>query len=66
MINQIGETAGMVWTYLDMTGETTITNLKKELNLKGDQTALSLGWLAREEKISFKKKGAGIKVKALK
>jgi Mn-dependent DtxR family transcriptional regulator len=62
MIENIGEVAGEIWNYLDTNGETTLANLKKELDVKPDLANLSLGWLAREGKINFEKKGATTKI----
>jgi len=58
MNETIGQTAGKVWEYLSEQGESTITNLKKELSLKADEASMALGWLAREDKLDFVKKGA--------
>lgn len=57
MNETIGKTAGKVWEYLADNGETTIANLKKELSLKADEASMALGWLAREDKLDFVKKG---------
>ncbi|MFH0702612.1 MAG: winged helix-turn-helix domain-containing protein [bacterium] len=62
MFGSIGEIAGKIWNYLNTNGETTLVNLKKDLNLKTEQATLSLGWLAREGKIDFEKKGSAIKI----
>jgi hypothetical protein len=62
MVENIGEIAGKIWTYLDVNGETTLTNLKKNMDLKSEQAGLSLGWLAREGKINFNKKGTSVKI----
>jgi hypothetical protein len=47
----IGNTAGRIWRYLDKKGESTLTDIKKDLLLKGSEARLALGWLARENKI---------------
>lgn len=65
MMDVIGEIAGRIWNHLDQNGETTLTTLKKELDLKGDQATLSLGWLAREGKVGFEKKGTSVKVQII-
>lgn len=62
MIEDIGVIAGRIWTYLDLNGEVSLTNLKKDLDLKSDQVALSLGWLARENQLVMEKKGSSVKV----
>ena len=40
-----------------------MTALKKDLELKGDEATMALGWLARENKVEFTKKGASLKVR---
>lgn len=62
MNETIGTTAGQVWEYLSNNDEVTMTALKKDLSLKGDEATLALGWLAREDKINFNKKGSTVKV----
>ncbi len=59
----IGQAAGQVYNYLTEKNETTVTALKKDLNLKADEATFALGWLAREDKLSFEKKGNCLKVK---
>jgi hypothetical protein len=58
----IGTTAGQVWEYLSNNDEVTMTALKKDLSLKTDEATMALGWLAREDKINFNKKGSTMKV----
>ena len=62
MVNVIGEMAGKVWNELNKNGNTTLAKLKT--NLKADAFILnaSIGWLAREEKIVFTKKGSSITI----
>ena len=62
MFGTIGEVAGRIWNYLDKNGEATLTNLKKDLGLKSEEAAYSIGWLAREEKIIIAKKGSSTKI----
>jgi hypothetical protein len=49
----IGNTAGRIWRYLDKNGESTLADIKKDLQLKGSEIRMALGWLARENKIFF-------------
>lgn len=63
MMEMIGETAGQIWNYLNVNGETSISKMKKELDLKGNFAELGLGWLAREGKVEMSKKGAATNVK---
>lgn len=60
---QIGFSAGQIYNYLSSNnGTSTIAKMKKELDLKGNFAELGLGWLAREDKVSFTKKGASVSV----
>lgn len=63
MKETIGNTAGQVWEYLSNNDEATLASLKKDLSLKSDEATLALGWLAREDKVEFTKKGASVKVR---
>mgnify|MGYP002860854004 CR=1 FL=1 len=60
---QIGFSAGMIYDYLNNNGESTISKMKKELDLKGNFADLGLGWLAREDKVEISKKGTSVSVK---
>jgi predicted transcriptional regulator len=62
MLTEIGSAAGSVYCYLAKNGEVTLANLKKNLDLKPDMITYSLGWLAREGKISITKKGNSTKI----
>ncbi len=60
---QIGQSAGQIYNYLNSNGESTISKMKKELDLKGNFADLGLGWLAREDKVEISKKGASVSVR---
>lgn len=49
---QIGENAGLIWNALQG-GALTSKALKKATKLKADDFNQALGWLARENKLSF-------------
>ncbi len=51
--NQVGETAGKVWTVLNSEGPLTVAQLKKKVNGTGELLNLAIGWLAREDKIDI-------------
>ena len=54
----IGETAGKIYRALESSGEVTAAQLQKKIDFK--DTAIfhqSLGWLAREGKVGFIRKG---------
>ena len=63
MMETIGQTAGQIWNYLNENGETTITKMKRDLDLKANFAELGLGWLAREGKVEMSKKGAATNVR---
>ncbi len=55
----IGEFAGKVWNSLNDNGNkpVTLTALAKNTELKKEEAALGIGWLAKEGQISFDEKG---------
>lgn len=61
--DQIGMSAGQIYEFLNNNGETTVTKMKKELDLKGNFADLGLGWLAREGKVEISKKGSSVNVR---
>lgn len=61
---EIGLSAGQIYTYLaENEGQSTITKMKKELDLKSNFAELGLGWLAREEKVELVKSGNSLKIR---
>ena len=59
---QIGENAGRIWQTLSDQGEMSLSQVKKKTTLKDLDASMALGWLAREDKIIFAKKGKSINV----
>ena len=53
MMEEIGETSGVIWKTLSEKGEMPITRLRKASDLGSTQFLLGLGWLAREGKVKF-------------
>ena len=51
-IEKIGENAGLIWNALQG-GALTTKALKKATKLKEADLNLALGWLAREDKLTF-------------
>ena len=51
-VDQIGETAGLIWHTLAENGPTPITRLIKNVEAPRDLVMQGIGWLAREEKIA--------------
>lgn len=62
MQETIVESAGQIWEYLNEKGEVTTTKMKKDLGIDENFAAMGLGWLAREDKVSFAKKGPHTKI----
>ncbi len=62
MQETIIETAGKIWEYLNENGEVTTKKMNKDLSLNENMAGLGLGWLCREDKINFNKKGSYTKV----
>jgi len=58
MRNHIGEIAGKIWEMLGHKKEVNVSALSKMIKEKSDITYQGLGWLARENKLVFHKKGA--------
>jgi hypothetical protein len=50
-VDQIGETAGLVWHQLDQNGPMTVARLVKAIEAPRDVVLQATGWLAREDKV---------------
>ncbi len=57
MIDQIGTAAGEIWRYLNENGKATINSLSRELSESERMIQMGIGWLAREDKLTFSKEG---------
>ncbi len=57
MIDEIGNTAGKIWSYLSKNGEATINKLSQEVGEPERAILMGIGWLAREDKLAFISKG---------
>jgi hypothetical protein len=55
MKEKIGTDAGLIWKVLDEQGAKSIKELKKLTKLKEKDIYAAMGWLAREEKLTFSK-----------
>ena len=53
---RIGLNAGKVWRILNEKGELSMFELCRELGLTFEEVAVAIGWLAIENKISFREK----------
>lgn len=59
---QVGETAGRVWQHLAKGGPSLLKDLPKAVGTAGEIVVMAVGWLAREDKVLFQKKGKEIQV----
>ena len=62
MQESIVEAAGKIWNYLNENGEVTTKKLQRDLDLNDNFINMGLGWLSREDKINYSKKGYYTKV----
>ena len=56
-VDRIGETAGLVWHYLNEHGATSLTAIAERVKVPRDLAMLAVGWLAREEKVEVSESG---------
>ncbi len=63
MQQQIIESAGKIYNYLNDKGEVTINKLRKDMDLDDNFTFMGLGWLSREDKISYTQKPKSVTVR---
>jgi len=56
MKTKIGEMAGRVWKTLGEKEEVAVSKLPQILKERGEIVYQALGWLAKEDKIEFRKK----------
>ena len=53
MLNIVGTTAGIIWTYLDKHGPTTVAKLIRETQVDEKIIQRGIGWLAQEDKVAI-------------
>jgi hypothetical protein len=58
----IGEAAGQVWQLLDSQGPQSVPSIKKAISAPDDVILAAIGWLAREDKLSFSKSGRSLTI----
>ena len=54
VVDQIGQTAGLVWLDLQENGPRSFSKLVKAVNAPRDTVMQAIGWLAREGKVQIK------------
>ena len=60
---QIIESAGQIYNYLNTKGEVSISKMKKDLSLGENFAEMGLGWLSREDKLEYTQKAKSVTVK---
>ena len=58
-IEQIGETAGLVWSTLEEEGMMSLAKLSKAVDQPRDVVMQAVGWLAREDKVEIEESSRG-------
>ena len=56
-VQQIGDTAGLVWKTLAEQGPLSLSKLVKSVAVPRDSVLQAVGWLAREDKLDFIENG---------
>ncbi len=62
MTYEIGESAGRIWQFLNEHPASTWEQINKDLKLDTSLFFMSVGWLAREDKIILEGQGTKVKV----
>lgn len=57
MGDAIGMAAGVIWEYLETNGSASATKISKDTELDTKVLQRAIGWLAKEDKLSFETKG---------
>ncbi len=53
VLEQIGDTAGVIWHYLNENGACSMTQVAKDIDAPRDVIMQAVGWLAREGKLAI-------------
>jgi len=64
-LEQIGDTAGLVWHHLNENGPRTLAQLAKDIDAPRDVIMQAIGWLAREDKVTIEEEARGKKTVSL-
>ena len=52
-VEKVGETAGMVWKYLNENGKTNLSAVERGVKAPKPVVHMAVGWLAREGKLAL-------------
>jgi hypothetical protein len=58
----IGDVAGQVWQLLDSQGAQSLPAIKKAIAAPDDVILAAIGWLAREDKLTFSKSARSLTI----
>lgn len=58
----IGQNAGIIWHILDCKKSVELSHLKKESKLSDAEFWAAIGWLSKEDKLSFSTEKVGKKI----
>jgi hypothetical protein len=61
-VEKIGQTAGLVWNFLQSHGESSLSSVEKGVEAPKAMVSMALGWLAREGKINVKDEKRAVKI----
>jgi hypothetical protein len=61
-IERIGQTAGLVWNFLQSHGESSLSSLEKGVEAPKAMVSMAVGWLAREGKITVKDEKRAVRI----
>jgi hypothetical protein len=58
----IGETAGLVWKFLQLNGESSLSAIEKGVEAPKAIVSMAVGWLAREGKLELRQERRGVRI----
>ena len=61
-IERIGQTAGLVWHFLQSHGESTLSGVEKGVEAPKAMVSMAVGWLAREGKIDVRDEKRAVRI----
>jgi Winged helix-turn-helix domain (DUF2582) len=61
-VEAIGQTAGLVWSYLRSHGECSLSALEKGVEAPKAMVSMAVGWLAREGKLEIRDEKRAVRV----
>ena len=61
-IKRIGETAGLVWSFLRSNGDCSLSALEKGVEAPRSMVSMAVVWLAREGKIEVKDEKRAVRI----